>query len=84
MLRELATTCPRNREDLQAAYAALPRVLSPFLAVLRAAADCVVTFGQCRYLHIVRSFAGGRDAAPAVGYGLANAGKTAAAVIKVM
>jgi hypothetical protein len=44
----------------------------------------VVTFGLCRYLHIVRSFAGGRDAAPTVGYGLANAGKTAAAVIKVM
>lgn len=50
MLRELATTCPSNREDLQAAY-----------------------------LHIVRSFGGGGDAAPA---GLANAGKTAAAIIK--
>jgi hypothetical protein len=34
-------------------------------------------------LFIVRSFAGGRDAAPITGYGLANAGKTAAAIIKV-
>jgi hypothetical protein len=39
MLRELATTCPRNREDLQAAYAALPPLLSPFVPVLRAAVD---------------------------------------------
>jgi hypothetical protein len=35
------------------------------------------------YLHIVRSVAGGSDAPPATGYGLANAGKTAAAIIKV-
>ena len=34
----------------------------------------------CSYLHIVRSFGGTGDAAPA---GLANAGKTAAAIIKV-
>ena len=34
----------------------------------------------CSYLHIVRSFGGGGDAAPA---GLAIAGKTAAAIIKV-
>jgi hypothetical protein len=42
-----------------------------------------VTVCFCSYLHIVRSFAGGRDAAPITGYGLANAGKTAAAIIKV-
>ena len=42
-----------------------------------------ITVCFCSYLHIVRSFAGGRDAAPITGYGLANAGKTAAAIIKV-
>jgi hypothetical protein len=42
-----------------------------------------ITVYFCSYLFIVRSFAGGRDAAPITGYGLANAGKTAAAIIKV-
>ena len=34
----------------------------------------------CSYLHIVRSFGGIRDAAPA---GLANAGKTVTSIIEV-
>ena len=85
MLRELATTCPRNREDLQAAYAALPilRLCSHYV-VAAAIAQQMVTVCFCSYLHIVRSFAGGKDAAPVTGYGLATAGMTAAAIIKVM
>jgi hypothetical protein len=90
MLRELATTCPRNREDLQAACAAprpsQPPPPSPCIW-WRAIAppplnESLICF--CSYLHIVRSFAGGKDAAPVTGYGLATAGMTAAAIIKVI
>ena len=78
LLRELATTCPtRNREGLQAAYVARPPFVSPFLRILRAnAASRLLSCGHsclCRYMHIIRSFAGGRDAAPATGSGIANA-----------
>ena len=54
-----------------------PSLCLPFPRVLRAdVASRLLSCGHCclcRYMHIIRSFAGGRDAAPATGSGIANA-----------